>query len=349
MSGRELSRRFYEAAVRPLLGDFPHAAALLGEGSEVLGFDDGVSPDHDYGPRCQIFTDGPAPDLGGLPGTFDGFPVRFAYHGEEPRHRVEVIAPGEYFRARLGFDPANGVTLADWLLTPTQRLATFTEGAVHADPHGLLTGRRAALAWYPDDVWRYAIACSWLRISQEESFISRAGERGDALGGSVIAARLAGELMRLAFLVERRWAPYPKWFGSGFARLPIAAKLEPHLTAALTGAGWREREAGVCAAGSVLAAATNALELAEAVDPEPRPFFGRAGTVIGGERLTVPLLAAITDPELNALIDRFARPGRVGRLPGTIDQAVDSVEILAHAEACRAAAPLLGVPPQWTV
>ncbi|MGW4948489.1 hypothetical protein ACWEOZ_43650 [Actinoplanes sp. NPDC004185] len=43
MSGIALSHRFYEHAVRPLLGGRRHAAALLGEGSEVLGLDDAVS------------------------------------------------------------------------------------------------------------------------------------------------------------------------------------------------------------------------------------------------------------------------------------------------------------------
>lgn len=44
MSGLELSRRFFHEAVRPLVTslfpDLHYAAALLGQGSEVLGFDD---------------------------------------------------------------------------------------------------------------------------------------------------------------------------------------------------------------------------------------------------------------------------------------------------------------------
>ena len=50
--GLELSRRFYIEAVRPILDKYfpslPHAAALLGYGSEVLGFDDEVSTDHNW-------------------------------------------------------------------------------------------------------------------------------------------------------------------------------------------------------------------------------------------------------------------------------------------------------------
>ena len=45
--GLELARRFYWEAVRPILdADFPglrHSAALIGAGSEVLGFDTPMS------------------------------------------------------------------------------------------------------------------------------------------------------------------------------------------------------------------------------------------------------------------------------------------------------------------
>jgi hypothetical protein len=58
-SGLELSGRFYREAVRPILDSnfpgLPHAAALMGRGSEVLGFDDPMSTDHDWLPRIQLF------------------------------------------------------------------------------------------------------------------------------------------------------------------------------------------------------------------------------------------------------------------------------------------------------
>src|SRR5437870_10329818 len=59
VSGLDLSRRFFREIVRPLLAPaFPnlhYAAALLGPGSEVLGFDTEMSVDHDWGPRLFLF------------------------------------------------------------------------------------------------------------------------------------------------------------------------------------------------------------------------------------------------------------------------------------------------------
>ncbi|GIG68712.1 DUF4037 domain-containing protein [Phytomonospora endophytica] len=353
MSGRELSRRFHASVVSPLLNGIPHAAALLGEGSEVLGFDDDVSPDHDFGPRCQVYVaadDIPAARaaLDGLPEEFEGLVVRYARTDGSAGHQVEVTTPRDFFTARLAVDPADGMSLADWLLTPTQRFATLADGPVFADPDGALAARQDALRWYPEDVWRYALAAAWLRVGQEEAFVGRTGGRGDELGSAILGARLTRELVRLAFLVERRWAPYAKWLGTAFRALPIAARLGPLLDETLHARDWRSREAALVRAGAVLAEATNALGLAEAVDPEPHRFHTRDIRVIGGERFTEALAPAITDPEVRALLERLgSRSDRpVGRLVGTIDQAADSSDVLANTDRFRAARAMLGLLPE---
>lgn len=57
--GVELYHRFYWEAVRPVLDtEFPglrHSAALIGPGSEVLGFDTPVWTDHHWGSRAMLF------------------------------------------------------------------------------------------------------------------------------------------------------------------------------------------------------------------------------------------------------------------------------------------------------
>lgn len=56
--GLEISRCFYWEAGRPILDrrfpDLPHAAARVGGGSDVLGFDTAMSTDHDWGPSVTI-------------------------------------------------------------------------------------------------------------------------------------------------------------------------------------------------------------------------------------------------------------------------------------------------------
>ena len=313
MNGIELSRRYYETEVAPALAGVRHAAALLGEGSEVLGYDDRVSTDHDFGPRVQVFRAG--------------------------RDTV-----GEFFAARLGFDPGAGVSVADWLLTPTQLLASLTRGAVFHDPDGELARYRAALAWYPDDVWRYALAAGWLKVAQEEPFVGRTGSTGDDLGSRLLTARLARELVRLSMLAERRWAPYGKWLGRAFTELDLAAEAGPLLAGALAAPGWREREELLVSAAGVVAAATNALGLCPPVDPAPRPFYTRDIRVLDAERFTVALTGPIADPVLRGVLDRVGlREGTVGKLPGSIDQAVDNTDVLTNPVRFRAAETMLGL------
>src|SRR6266567_3385219 len=59
LPGTMLAGRYYLEVVRPLLdGHAPgleHSAALIGWGSDVLGFDSPRSTDHNWGPRCLIF------------------------------------------------------------------------------------------------------------------------------------------------------------------------------------------------------------------------------------------------------------------------------------------------------
>ena len=92
VSGRELSRRFYQEQVHPVLHigypGLPYSAALLGRGSEVLGFDDEMSRDHNWEPRVLLFLGdadharyGKAVDRSlrdGLPARFAGYPTQFS-------------------------------------------------------------------------------------------------------------------------------------------------------------------------------------------------------------------------------------------------------------------------------
>ena len=119
---------------------------------------------------------------------------------------------------------SRGCSTRDWLAAPQQLLLEVTAGAVFHDGLEELGAVRETLAWYPDDVWLWLLACQWRRLDQEEPFVGRTAEVGDELGSRILAARLARDLMRLCFLLERRYAPYSKWLGSAFARLDAAER-----------------------------------------------------------------------------------------------------------------------------
>lgn len=326
--GIELSRRLYDDVVRAVLDrefpGLPYAAGLIGPGSEVLGFDTERSTDHDWGPRRLIFladTDagraGEVRDAVGraLPETFLGHPTVFP----EGSHRVVVTGVGAWFRARLGFDPRARLGLADWLAAPTQALAELTGGAIFHDGLGDLGRVRRRLAWYPDDLWRYLLACQWQRIGQEAAFPGRGAHVGDELGSALVAARLARDVVRLCLLMARTYPPYSKWLGYAFARLPIAATVGPPLTEALAARDWPERERRLNAAFVAAGRAHNALGLTAPVDPEPVRYFDRPFLVPPADRFADALRATITDPALC-------------RLPavGAVDHFIDSTDALNH-------------------
>lgn len=313
MPGLRLAGAFYAEAVRPLLDqEFPalrYAAALLGPGSEVLGFDTERSTDHDWGPRLLVLLSArDAERLGGavdemlaarLPARFGGYPVAFQVTRDPAggaRHRVEVTGLDDWLTGRLGFDPRRGVTVADWLAAPWQRLAEVTAGAVFHDEPGELSRARAALSWYPRDLWCYVLGCQWGRIAEEEAFPGRCAEAGDELGSVVVTARLARDLMCLWLLMNRRYPPYSKWLGSAFADSPGAAGLGGSLTAALAADRWPERERQLGQAYAIVAEAHNELGLTEPLDPATRPYYDRPFQVLDAGRFAGALAGAITEP-----------------------------------------------------
>lgn len=350
--GLELAGRFYTDAVRPLLDDaFPsleHSAALLGDGSEVLGLDSERSTDHDWGPRLLLFlsdedharfADRVAEVLAWrLPLEFEGYPTGFGspdptgtrllHPSTAPPidHRVELHTVGGYLRGRLGFDPREGVGLSDWLGTPSQLLLSVSAGAVFHDGLGQLGPVRAALDWYPHDVWLYLLAVQWQRIDQEEPFVGRTAEAGDELGSRIVAARLVRDVMRLCFLIERRYAPYAKWLGTAFLRLDCGPSLAPRLEAALAAANVGERERSLSSVYEEVASRFNALGITDPEEPTVRGFHDRPYQVLGAGRFAAAALRALTHPAVRALTAGI----------GAVDQFVDSTDVLSNARLTRA-------------
>ena len=336
LSGAEVSARFYADAVRPLLGDRPHAAALLGWGSDVLGYDTQRSTDHGWGPRVLVFlaAEDEAADVlarldDGLPDEYAGRPVRFGWDDVPATHHVTVTTLPAWLTRSLGVDATDGMSTTDWLVTPQQRLLGVVAGRVHADPDGALGRVRRRLAWYPDQVWRWLLACQWHRLAQEEAFVARTAEVGDEIGSALVAGRLVRDLMRLALLIDRRYAPYQKWLGTAFARLRHDDDLPRHLADALHAPDAGPRADALARAYVALARRHTATGLTGPVDDRIRTYHDRPARVLMADRFTDALLATVTDDRLGGLA-----------LVGGVDQVADSTDLLSDPGRYRRLAPL---------
>ena len=103
--------------------------------------------------------------------------------------------------------------------------------------------------------------------------------------------------MRLCFLMERRYAPYPKWFGKAFNELKCADDLAPILSRALLAKDWQEREKYLAEAYEYVAAMHNRLGITEPLSANVSSFFGRPFLVIHlAGKFADAIRASITDP-----------------------------------------------------
>jgi hypothetical protein len=345
--GLELSRSFYFEAVKPILDDkFPelkHAAGLIGPGSEVLGFDTEMSSDHSWGPRAILLLREedqemrPAIDDAlrkNLPESFRSYstncgepdPNDNGTWSLEPaegdvNHAVQIDTLRRYLIDHLGFDIDGGIDAIDWLTFPEQKLRTLSPSNLFHDEIGV----RESLdrfAWYPNDVWLYLLAAGWNRIGQEEHLMGRSGLAGDEVGSAILAARLVRDLMRLCFLMERRYAPYPKWFGTGFAHLNCAEKLIPIFSEVLSSRSWTEREAHLVSAYEIVAGMHDRLGVTDPIGADVGDFFGRPFKVV---HLHGKFSEKIAERIGDATLKSLARRGPLGG----IDQISDNTDLLS--------------------
>ncbi len=359
LPGLKLAEGFFFEAVEPVIEshfpDLAYSAALIGSGSEVLGFDTVMSSDHHWGPRVMLFLKPEdfavlnnslkAALSQQLPPTYRGYSTNYSEpdpedHGTQLlkpafpgaiNHKVEVFTISGFFFSYLNIDITKGMSLADWLTLPQQKLRSLVSGRIFHDDLGLEQIRNR-FTWYPHDVWLYILASCWSRIGQEEHLMGRAGFVNDEIGSALIGARLVRDIMSLAFLMEKEYPPYAKWFGTAFLKLKSSGRLAPVLMNVLHSNSWQDREAYLCAAYRILAEMHNNLKITGPLSTETYQFFGRPFHIIGGERFAKAIAGHISDLE----IARLAKQRPIG----SIDIFSDNTDLLEDASARLLIKPL---------
>jgi hypothetical protein len=343
LQGAELSQLFYRDVVRQIVLDVVggvHSAAMINYGSEILGFDDEMSRDHSWGPRFQLFlpedTDEKLFDeldialRQRLPLEFMGYSTSFVNDDDGSRilatgnegdidHFVLISTLTRFLSRSVGIASIEGMSDGDWLSLPSQKLLALSTGPVFHDRIGVQALQRE-LQFYPDRVWKYLMACQWMRLSQEEPFIGRTGVTGDDMGSRIIASRLVQHAIRLAFLIERRYAPYSKWFGTAFRNLACSESLGSSIERVLSASDWQGREKAFVEVTSLLGELHNDLEITEAIDTSARYFHGRPFRVLDCERFVLALKSVSLDSDSGNLWG--------ARLIGGIDTFSDSTDLL---------------------
>jgi hypothetical protein len=346
--GLQLNEALYWQAVRPILEArypaLPYSAALIGSGSDVLGFDTPISRDHEWGPRLIIFLEPerfeatrpainealrqelPVQFLGysthfGLPDPNDnGVRLRTDIEHGPVDHHIYFDTVTNFVISTIGVEPFQPLDAADWLTFSEQALLSLTAGKVFHDGLGIEEVRQR-FTYYPYDVWLYLLVSQWELISQEEAFVGRTSSTGDELGSKIITCRLIERLMRLCFLIEKRYAPYSKWFGTAFKRLNCYPEMGPLLEGAASATTYPEREGFLARAYTLAAEMQNSLQITPPLETCTRTYSGwhalRAGIsnlppdhprntrpfqCIFAERFAQAILETIKDPDVLALV-----------------------------------------------
>ena len=261
-SRRRLLPRVLRGSRRTALAG-EHCRRAARHGSDVLGFDTARSTDHGWGPRMQLFVEGERAEAvrerssrpaGRVPRLADALRLGRGARVAPRRSR----AAGRLARGTARLRPASRdldpAVARDAAADPARahgrrRLPRSPRRARHrARRARVVSGRRLAVA-----------ACVPVAAARSGGAVRRPRRRGRRRARVArVAARLVRDVMRLAFLLERRYAPYSKWLGSAFAQLDAAATLRPHLLDVLSAQSYEAREAALVAVVEELARRHNA-------------------------------------------------------------------------------------------
>jgi hypothetical protein len=321
IKGLDLNRGFYADIVKPLLEKkYPalrYSAALLGYGSDVLGFDTEISMDHNWGPRLQIFIeDGDfAPKLHDffsleLPFRYRNFPVNFTKPGYDHtaamedssvrpvNHFIEVGTFEGYAKKHYALETTTHFTHGDWLGFTDQRLIELTAGEVFYDGLDRLHKTRKELAFYPPDILKLRMALLWDYLGNKEAFVGRSIALDDYIGLKLHVGRIVNYLIKLLFYLEGKYIPYSKWLGTAFKRLASYNDVRENIVGILDETDPRLVEQHLCGFYEKVIEQHNKTAGLPRLHNRTRNYFNRPYKVIFAETIAAELKNSIEDDEL---------------------------------------------------
>lgn len=238
MKGLELSTRFftewglpYIKAQYPALAD--RVAAGLCGGSDSIGADDGISRDHDWGPRFLLWL------------TSDDF----SQFGEELSCRINATAPDQFLGFARPREAIRVLSVDPWFRKETghahpperwtfdfiteSHLYFIKHAPVFHDPLGEFTTRKNEFSLWPTEVFLDRVKkCCWcLWHFGEYNFCSRVSKRDDAIARHTCIASFVEWAMRLCFYLDNDFSLYWKWMSHQFTNTRVGRQIAGALEA----------------------------------------------------------------------------------------------------------------------
>ena len=234
MKGLEIARDFFFSWGHLFIAaQFPDLAGRIAagrlSGSDVLGADDEISRDHNWGPQFVLFLS--AEDYAAFgeqlsremnaaaPNPWKGY--RLAGAGDQSVH-VDSI-PG-WFRKYLKLEQLPAAS-EDWPPASLESILYFLRhGEIWIDGSGDLSRWRSALHEYPDELLRSRLAEECFRVWHcgEYNFVQRMARRRDPIAIAMCLGEFVNGVMRIVLLMNRDFTPYWKWLAFEFRKRPEA-------------------------------------------------------------------------------------------------------------------------------
>ncbi len=243
LTGMEICKKFYEEYGKKMIHEkFPEyedqmAVGLVGEGSEVFGYDDEYSRDHDFGPGFCIWLpkelykamgDKVQEEYDKLPDTFMGIKRTTTEMG---KGRVGVWRIGDFFEEYTNYRTAPPKA-AEWIEIDDYKLATVTNGEIWRDDLGEFTKRRQGFLAQPPEAYRVKLARMVSSMSQMgQANYARSMAREDYVTAEICIAKYMEDTLHCIFLLNDSYAPYYKWLLIGSKSLEILPEVGDMLRA----------------------------------------------------------------------------------------------------------------------
>lgn len=192
--------------------------ALVGAGSECLGYDDSISADHDNNTRCLVLLDNI---------DFKKYQALLKKLFKEKFLNTQIDIQNIYaFYTYYTSYPEGPQNIEEFFHVPEEYLCSATNGEVFYDGLGLFSQiRNQLLQYYPDD-FRYK------KLSFHLNYIAQSGQynyprilqRKDYVAAELALAEYMKHYISVIYLLNSQYMPFYKWANKGLEKLSILGK-----------------------------------------------------------------------------------------------------------------------------